>query len=322
MSAGNTPESTTEVPTETSEVNSGISVSTLAQVIGIFIFAGIGIGATAGITITQLGSGSAILGGILTLVVLTIVFLLGPVIGLIAGLRVGSENGATTTSYLVSFLGSTAGYFAMIIVVILAMSVAMIGGGGGSAVADTATQTAMESDSSRGLPIGEYLIPIITVALPTGLTGLGGTYIGGKQTPSAGGMTLPIRYVTAGIVVIALVATGGLVIPDLINNDPQLEVDGSASAMQGTLYADAKITNPTDNDVDNTVTAELVIDGEVVATEDRDVMVSADDESEISWEIIAVSDLSSAQLQAIRNGDLEIRYSINDQTVDTYTLPA
>jgi hypothetical protein len=129
MSAGNTPESTTEVPTETSEVNSGISVSTLAQVIGIFIFAGIGIGATAGITITQLGSGSAILGGILTLVVLTIVFLLGPVIGLIAGLRVGSENGATTTSYLVSFLGSTAGYFAMIIVVILAMSVAMIEGG-------------------------------------------------------------------------------------------------------------------------------------------------------------------------------------------------
>jgi len=322
MSAGNTPENTTEVLTDTTEENSGISVSMLAQVIGIFILAGIGVGATAGITITQLGSGSAIVGGILTLVVLTIVFLLGPVIGLIAGLRVGSEDGATTTSYLVSFLGSTAGYFAMIIVVILAMSVAMIEGGGGSAVAYTATQTAMESDSSRGLPIGEYLIPIITVALPTGLTGLGGTYIGGKQTLSAGGMTLPIRYVAAGIVIIALVATGGLVVPDLISNDPQLEVDGSASAMQGTLYADATITNPTENDVVNTVTAELVINGEVVATEDRDVMVSADDESEISWEIIAVSDLSSAQLQAIRNGDLEIRYSINDQTVDTYTLPA
>jgi len=305
---------------------SGVPLSTIGQVVGIFALAGVGIGATGGVAMTQLSSGSAIFSGLLVLVILTVAFLLGPIIGLISGLRTGDGMGRTSESYLAGVLGSVAGYFVMILVVVLALSIAVAAvagggaGGGSSAATDAAGQTTTNGGSSGGLPIGEYIIPIIAVALPTGLTGLGGVYLGGGgAAPSGGGINLPLRYVAAGIVVVGVIAAGVVVGPELLTAEPQLEVDGGMDATSNTISTDATVTNPTDSEITNTMRVELVIDGEVAATHEEEITVRANSERQVLWRIATASDLTQSQVQAINAGDMELRYIINDETVDTYS---
>jgi hypothetical protein len=307
--------------TESTTAERGLSVSTIGEVIGIFALAGIGIGATGGVAVNLLGTGSGIVSGILVLVVLTVTFLLGPVIGLISGLRVGDRQGRSSESYLGGLLGSVAGYFIMILAVILIISAVMtIGGGGGSETATTQTAT---GGSSSGLPIGEYIVPIIAVALPTGITGLGGAYFGGSaDTAQGGGIKLPKKYIAGTIIILIILAAGTTVVPDLLSSEPQLEVDGTTEFSDNAIYADTVITNPTDGDVTNTLAVELVINGDVVQTDSEQVTVAANDDRRDSLQLIEETELTQSQTDAINQGNMELRFRINNQVVDTHSPDA
>lgn len=302
-----------------SEITSqGVNFSTgaVSQIIGIFALTGIGIGATGGVAVNQIGGG-AILGGVIILVVLTVTFLLGPVIGLIAGLRVGDEQGRSPESYLTGLLGSVAGYFVMILAVVIIVSVVMAisGGGGGSGATQASTTT---GGSSSSLPIGEYIVPIIAVAIPTGITGLGGVYFGGnKCTAGEDGITLSKKYVAIVIVVISIVVAGAVVVPNALSSGPPLEVDGSTEFIQNTITADATITNPADSERTKTLTVELVIDGSIVETRSEEITVPANDQITIRWSLVDGPDLTQSQVDAVNEGNMELRFKIDDTTVDT-----
>ncbi len=296
--------------------NVGIVISDVVQAIAIFALAGVGIGATGGVAITQLSSGG-LLGGVLSLVVLTVVLLLGPVIGLISGLRVGANQHSSSPSYLSGLVGAIGGYFVMILLVIVTLTLALNVPTG---VADTAAQTTAGSGgSSAGVSFGQYILPIIAVAVPTGLTGLGGVYLGSNPGSSSDVTSFSTKYVVGGVVLVCVIAAAGLIGPELLSSEPQLEVSGSVSSAQSTLYADGTVTNPTSNEITNLITIELVVDGESFATEQEEVTVPAGTDTEISLEIATVDGLSNSQIQAIGSGQFEIRYSINDQIVETYT---
>lgn len=292
-----------------------VLVSDVIQAIAIFALAGVGIGATGGIAITQIGSGG-LLSGVLFLVVLTVVLLLGPVIGLISGLRVGTGQEAPRASYLSGFVGSTGGYFVMILLAIVILTLALNVPTG---AANTAAQTTTSGGSSGGTSFGQYLLPIIAVALPTGVTGVGGVYFGRDGGSNSDETTIPTRYVATGVVLISVIAAAGLVGPDLLSSEPQLEVAGSESITADTIYADAAVANPTNDEITNTITAELVIDGEQFNTNQQEVTVSAGDNTEISLEIATESGLSRSQIQSIGADQYEIRFRIDDQIVDVYT---
>lgn len=295
----------------------GIVISDVVQAIAIFALAGVGIGATGGIAITQLSSGG-LLGGVLSLVVLTVVLLLGPVIGLFSGLRVGANQDISSPPYLSGLVGSIGGYFVMILLVIVTLSLALNIPTG---AADTAAQTtATSGGSSTGISFTQYILPIIAVAIPTGVTGLGGVYLGSNAGSSTGVTSFPTRYVVGGVVLVSVIAAAGLIGPELLSSEPQLEVSGNVSNEQRTLFADGTVTNPTTNEITNTIVVEFVIDGELFATEQTEVTVPAGTETEISLEIATVDGLSNSQLQAIGSRQFEIRYRINDQTVETYTV--
>jgi len=156
-----------------SEKRSGIPLDDIIPIVGIFALVGFGIGSTGGVAISQLGGGIA--SGILTLVVLTVSFLLGPVVGIVAGIRSGGQHGRTSRALLASFIGSIAGYIVMMIIMFISLgfvSSVLMGSGGTTAAQSTTTS------SGGGLSIGGYIVPIIAVALPTGITGLGGVFFG------------------------------------------------------------------------------------------------------------------------------------------------
>ena len=303
--------------TESATTEEGLSISTIGEVIGIFSLTGVGLGATGGVAVNLLGTGSGIVSGILVLVVLTVTFLLGPVIGLISGLRVGDEQGRSSESYLGGLLGSVAGYFAMILVVVLIISAVMaMGGGGGSETATT--QTATGGSSSSGLPIGEYIVPIIAVAFPTGITGLGGVYFGGSAgVAQSSGIRVPKKYVASTIIILIIVAAGVTVVPGLLSSEPQFEIDGTTEIIQNTINADATVTNPTDGEKTETLTVDLVIDGSVVETRSQEITVPANDKTTIRWSLVYGSDLTQSQIDAVNQGNMKLRFVINDQVVDT-----
>jgi len=301
---------------ETKSQKSNISTDAVSEIIGIFVLAGIGIGATGGVAVNQIGGGG-ILSGTIILIVLTSTFLLGPVIGLIAGLRIGDEQGQSSDSYLTGLLGSTAGYFFMILSVIIIISLAMMisGGGGGSGATQTSTTA---GGSSSSMALGEYIVPIIAVAIPTGITGLGGVYFGGNgNTAEENVVQISKKYVAIVFVIISIVAAGAIVAPNALSSGPPFEVDGSTEVVQNTITADATISNPADNEKTKTLTVELVIDGSVVETRSEEITIPGNDKTKIRWSIIYGSDLTRSQVDAVNEGNMQLRFKINGSTVDT-----
>jgi len=323
----------------TSETTSrGVSIASAAEVGGVFALAGAGIGATAAVALAQLGAGGGLLGGIIVLIVLTIAFLLAPVVGVVAGLRAGESARTADTGppYVATAVGALLGYLVMMGAVLIALVIGMAiadSGGAGSEMAPTPTGGSSVGGGGAGagggggLQLGQYIVPIVAVALPTVLTAIGGVGLSSWRhgsTPSGPGNALDIDIVRAGkfgavgLVVLAVVGTGAAVVPDLLSEEPQVEVNGDASALGDTLYADGTVSNPGDEEVTTTLSIELVIDGGVVATTEDELTLSPGGEMSISWPIVSADGLTDAQGQAINSGNFEYRYVINGQVVETY----
>lgn len=321
-----------------------IPVSIIGQLIGIFALVGIGIGLTGTIALSEFGSDNSILSGILILIVLTVTFLLGPVVAVIGSLRTGQQLGQTSGAYLTSLVGSLAGYFVM---VLLVFGILMTGMGivadSQSTGSNPAASTPTASSQSGGgggstLPISEYLIPIIAVALPTGIAGVGSAYLGGSTASdqnSGGGATVSTRKLGAIVGVITIVIAGvgsaAVVTPGsgvhLDNGDPSaISVDnGQASfySNNNQLMAGATFVYHGEKLVETTATARLEIDGEVVDeySASQTITMDSGQTQQVTWTLAELDEegyiegLSDSQQQAINRGDYTFVVLVDGETV-------
>lgn len=331
---------------------SPIPVKPLVQTVGIFALVGAGLGLSGGFAITQLGGGGGISGGILSgvlvLVTLMTAFLIAPLVGVITGLRTGDQRGQTRESYLLGLLGSFAGYYVMIAIVILALilaTVTILGGGDGGSTAAQSGASATSS-SGGGFSVGEYLFPIIGISIPTALSGIGGVYFGttgqsnsaktkhpneskGANNVLSDNSTLielspsdlPTRKIGIGVVLLIVIVAGVAAVPSLLfqfSQASELEVTGDSTISGDTVYATGEINNPTESEVDITLTVQTVIDGNVVGTGEKQITIPAGRTFTVKMEAAQGSELSDPQISAINSGQYKIDYIVDSQTVETY----
>ncbi|WP_231190166.1 hypothetical protein [Haladaptatus sp. DYF46] len=140
----------------------------LEFIIGLFAVIGAGFGLTGVVAIQMVaggnsGIGGQILAGIFLISLLVVLLLIGPIVGGFGGLRVAEQLAeGRHTVYLTSFVGNAVGYVVMVIVSALLIGLFAGGGGGGS---------------GSPFSITDLLIPLIILALPVGLTGVGASYL-------------------------------------------------------------------------------------------------------------------------------------------------
>ena len=158
----------------------------MKYIIGIFSLVGIGFGIT-GFLVLQLvagggGTSSQIFAAIFALSLLGVVLLLGPVIAVYSSLN--TANGFyhdARTAYLASFVSNFAGYLIMVVVAVILIGAAL--GGGGSA--DSGATTGQTTSTGDTFDLGSLAIPMVALAIPVGLVGVGSTYLHRKQnTPN------------------------------------------------------------------------------------------------------------------------------------------
>ena len=147
--------------------------SQLTFVIGLFGVVGAGFGVTGVVVIALIaggdsGTGGAFLAGLFLISLLVVVLLTGPIVGAFSGLRVAARLDDSSTTYLTSFVSTAVGYVVMVIVAAVLIGLVAGGGGGG---AETGGESANPFD------IASLLLPLVALAIPVGLTGLGSSYL-------------------------------------------------------------------------------------------------------------------------------------------------
>lgn len=77
------------------------------------------------------------------------------------------------TVYLTSFVGTAVGYFVMVIVAAVLIGLVVGGGGDGAAAS---------SGSGNLFGILDLVIPLVVLAIPVGLTGVGASFLARRPT--------------------------------------------------------------------------------------------------------------------------------------------
>lgn len=142
----------------------------LRYIVTLYAIVGIGFGLVGAIGINLIsgdsGTGSQLLSGLFALSTLAIIIFVGPIMAAVSGLHIAERmHQAERTVYITSFVGNTAGYLAMVILAVILLIVfagsgSSSGGGGGDIFS-----------------LGELFVPLVVLALPSGLVGLGSTYL-------------------------------------------------------------------------------------------------------------------------------------------------
>lgn len=290
----------------------GIPLGILKETIGIFSLVGIGIGLTGGITLSQLGEGGGIFGGFLILVVLTFAFLIGPLIAVITGLRTGEKYGQSYQAYIAGGAGAVGGYFSMMLIVLSILSLAMIilsgDGGSGATTAQSAASSSTGSISSSGIDIGKYITPVIAVSIPTAISGLGGVFFAGDsqdqiEDDKTGSKSISSTKLVAAVAAIAIIGAAVGIIPAMI---PSTAIDltvsfDTAEGSEDALIHVWTVENPTDQDISTTMISEMSIDGETIATKNKQITVPARDQVSISFTMIEFQELTDEQMTRVRD---------------------
>jgi hypothetical protein len=150
--------------------------SQLTFTIGLFAVIGVGFGLT-GIVILALvagggsGVGGGILAGIFLISLLVVLLLTGSIVGAFCGLRVAERlRGNARTTYLTSFVGTAVGYVVMVAIAVVLIGLTAGGGGG-------------QTGGGGGFfNIVNLLVPLIVLAIPVGLTGVGSSFLVRRTT--------------------------------------------------------------------------------------------------------------------------------------------
>jgi len=328
----------------------------IGYIIGIFVLVGIGGGLTGAIGFSQLGGGGGISGGIisglLTVMILVVMALLGPVVAVIASLRSADELGGNWVSYLTCLIGSVAGYFVMII---LAISIIIAGLGISSGLdgsQDTGSVEQTETPSFTSTPsaappsngattsgstpnFGNYVLPIVALAIPSGLAGLGAAFIGGRtglrQGSGIGAADLPTRSLvglSTAIVAVIIVIVGAAVLTpgggiNFGGGDPSniliTEQESGFYNEDGQLYGEARLTHTGNIPITTSVTARMVIngnvDGEFSTTEEITLEPGESRTVRISIAQLqnGVVGASTEQQRQIDSDNFEFQFLINEE---------
>lgn len=154
--------------------------SQLTVVIGLFAVIGVGFGLTGIVTVEMIaGSGDDIGARFLTAVflvsLLVVLLLTGSIVGAVSGLRIADrldENARTV--YLTSFVGTAVGYFVMVVIAVVLIGLVSGGGGDGAAAS---------GGGGNLFGILDLVIPLVVLAVPVGLTGLGASFLVRRLPP-------------------------------------------------------------------------------------------------------------------------------------------
>lgn len=317
---------------ESNQATSDIRLTIIKETVGIFSLVGVGLGLTGGITLSQLSEGGGILGGVLVLVVLTFAFLIGPLVAVITGMRAGERYGQSSQTYFAGGAGAVGGYLSMMVIVLLIVSLAMSTLSGDAGGGASATQSA--STSGSGLNIGEYLVPVVAVAIPTAVTGLGGVFLAGEgqveekevtSSSTAGENegeiqsgsaidSLPIKKIGAVVAVIAVVGVGIAFIGGTTSSlEETLDVTfEEQSISEGDVTHTWTVKNPTNSDIQTTMKSDITIDGEEITEGSKEIMVPANEQVTVS--IVAAEDgeLTSQQETMVQEFDYRALYNFED----------
>jgi hypothetical protein len=147
----------------------------LKYTIGLFAEIGLGFGLTGFLVIELLASGDGFgaqfVAAILTVIILGVTLLTGPVIAAFSGIRIaeGLREEARTV-YLTSAVGNFVGYFIMVVITVLL--IAATGGG-----VNPGTVTGGGGGGGSLFDLGDLLVPMIALAIPVALVGAGTAYL-------------------------------------------------------------------------------------------------------------------------------------------------
>ena len=147
--------------------------SHLMFVIGLFGVVGVGFGLTGIIILALIAgggndAGGAFLAAFFLISLLVVVLLTGPILGAFSGLRIAARLDDSSATYLTSFVSTAIGYVVMVIIAALLIGIVAGGGGGG---------TTTGSGSANPFDIAGLLVPLVALAIPVGLTGLGSAFL-------------------------------------------------------------------------------------------------------------------------------------------------
>ena len=158
-----------------------LDIKTIIQTIKYYAIIGIGLGVLAVIILFQLGgdSGVGIVGGILSLVILSFAVLSGPIIAAFIGFATaGNALGDVRTRTINSGIANGIGFavFGIIVATILFIGLAAISGGGGG--------TSTTSGGGSSIEIGKLITLIILMIIPNSIVGGGITFLSAGESPT------------------------------------------------------------------------------------------------------------------------------------------
>lgn len=147
--------------------------SQLTFVIGLFGVVGVGFGLTGLIILALIAgggndAGGAFIAAFFLISLLVVVLLTGPILGAFSGLRVAARLDGSSATYLTSFVSTAVGYVVMVVIAALLIGVVAGGGGGG---------TTTGGGGANPFDIAGLLVPLVALAVPVGLTGLGSAFL-------------------------------------------------------------------------------------------------------------------------------------------------
>lgn len=158
-----------------------LDIKTIIQAIKYYAIIGIGLGVLAVIILFQFGGGSGvgIVGGILSLVILSFAVLSGPIIAAFIGFATaGNALGDVRTRTINSGIANGIGFavFGIIVATILFIGLAVISGGGGG--------TSTTSGGGSSVEIGKLITLIILMIIPNSIVGGGITFLSAGESPT------------------------------------------------------------------------------------------------------------------------------------------
>ncbi len=158
-----------------------LDIKTIIQAIEYYAIIGIGLGVLAVIILFQFGgdSGVGIVGGILSLVILSFAVLSGPIIAAFIGFATaGNALGDVRTRTINSGIANGIGFavFGIIVATILFIGLAVISGGGGG--------TSTTSGGGSSVEIGKLITLIILMTIPNSIVGGGITFLSAGESPT------------------------------------------------------------------------------------------------------------------------------------------
>ena len=311
---------------------SSTSVSALTRSIGyplgLFGIVGVGLGLTGVVMLGALGGGASLFSGLFALLVIAFALLTGPIVAAVVGAQPPRDD-ADTPQYGLVFVGTAVGYLLMmvLVLVILVIGIAVLSAGGGSASGTTGT-----TGGNGSVNPGQYLLPVLLIAVPTGGVAVATRYWRHRQTatPTDDGSEaaialpdVPRQYLIIGSV--GLLALGAVVAGVMVLTGPtaadQLTVTGEGYSQGQTIFVDATVENIGEQTQTATLSVETSFGGEVSQgfSTSREVTVTGGGRATETVALGEFGDLTATQEQALQSGDFRIDFKIDGQTKDTYT---